>query len=201
MHNSIINQCRHSVKERLNVSWSHFHSKSGIIKGRFVEGSGLTRVCVCVHVMIQWWPWSWIMCHNVSQHVCHSREGVLTHFELVDKGRLHCGYTFSHSHGKKSVSKSTHASMCGFYFGLAFEAFVLRVTLLPQSCRSAQLSSTFSSDALSSIFIIPCYYCSLTLPAAAHLSSLQPFFSSESSSLGTTLILLRNLERLDRGDV
>lgn len=38
-----------------------------------------------------------------------------------------------------SGSRSKHANMRSFYFGPAFEMFALRVTLLPQSCRSAQI--------------------------------------------------------------
>lgn len=51
---------------------------------------------VCVfRVMIQWWPWSWMMCQELSQ-LYVSGKGLLIHFERVDKGRLHL-LSFSHS--------------------------------------------------------------------------------------------------------
>lgn len=51
-HDSIINQCRRSVKDGLNVSWSDFHGKSSNVETGFGEGCGFT--CVCLRVMIQW---------------------------------------------------------------------------------------------------------------------------------------------------
>lgn len=52
-----------------------------------------------------------------------------------------------------------------FYLGLAFEMFVLRVTLLPQSCRSAPLSPQMLSPPLSLSAPVSLAACLLPLPA------------------------------------
>lgn len=90
MHNSIINQCRDSVTERLNVSWSHFHSQSGNIKEQFAKGRGFTCMCSCYDPMMT----LILSCTEVTQLYVTPETAHKFPFIMADKGRLHCGYTF-----------------------------------------------------------------------------------------------------------
>lgn len=138
MHNSIINQCRHSVKDRLNVSWSHFHSKSGNIKGQFLEGCGFAPVCVCVFV---WWSNDDLDLEScvIRYYSCTSLQGgcINSLWEIWQRGVTQWLHLPSFSLWR--VCHTSHASMHSIYLGPAFEMFVLRVTRLPQSWRSAPL--------------------------------------------------------------
>lgn len=90
MHSSIINQCRHSVTERLNVSWSRFHSQSGNIKEQFAKGRGFTCMCSCYDPMMT----LILSCTEVTQLYVTPETVRKFPFIMADKGRLHCGYTF-----------------------------------------------------------------------------------------------------------
>lgn len=68
-------------------------------------------------------------------------------------------------HTAMGVFRGKHASVHSFYLGPAFEMFVLRVTLLPQSCRSAQLLFLLRCSLLLSVVIRPGFSCGPSLPA------------------------------------